>query len=80
MSSYFFLVISSFWILKPIKKTLFVEFYSQRGFELFGMAFDAAQALGEREHLRRRGERVGGLDAAGQMTGVSHALHVGDGQ
>lgn len=27
MSSYFFLVITCFWILKPIKKSLFLEFY-----------------------------------------------------
>jgi len=32
MFSYFFLVISSFWILKPIKKSMFIEFYHQDGF------------------------------------------------
>ena len=44
MFTYFFLVITTFWILKPIKKTLFVEYYAQHGLELFGMTFDAAQA------------------------------------
>ncbi|MCZ6874689.1 MAG: hypothetical protein O7G88_14355, partial [bacterium] len=35
MFSYFFLVISSFWVLKPIKKALFIQFYDQSGFTLF---------------------------------------------
>jgi ATP:ADP antiporter, AAA family len=34
MFSYFFLVITSFWILKPIKKSLFIEFYHQDGFSV----------------------------------------------
>lgn len=34
MFSYFFLVITSFWILKPIKKSLFIEYYDQDGFKL----------------------------------------------
>ena len=34
MFSYFFLVITSFWILKPIKKSLFIEFYDEEGFSL----------------------------------------------
>ena len=33
MFSYFFLVITSFWILKPIKKSLFIEFYDKDGFK-----------------------------------------------
>ncbi len=44
MSSYFFLVMTSFWILKPIKKSLFLEFYDQTGFNLFGWLMKAAQA------------------------------------
>ena len=32
MFSYFFLVITSFWILKPIKKSLFIQFYEKPGF------------------------------------------------
>ena len=31
MFSYFFLVITSFWILKPIKKGLFIQYYDQSG-------------------------------------------------
>jgi AAA family ATP:ADP antiporter len=44
MCSYFFLVITSFWILKPIKKTLFIGHYVGTGFDLFGSHFDASQA------------------------------------
>ena len=49
MFGYFFLVITSFWILKPIKKSLFIEFYDQEGFSLvvgglFQMEFLASQA------------------------------------
>jgi len=42
MSAYFFLVITSFWILKPLKKTLFVVFYDQTSFG--PMLWNAAQA------------------------------------
>ncbi|MEM9112820.1 MAG: Npt1/Npt2 family nucleotide transporter [Myxococcota bacterium] len=41
---YFFLVITTFWILKPIKKTVFIEFYADSGFELMGSVFTASQA------------------------------------
>ncbi|MEP0546443.1 MAG: Npt1/Npt2 family nucleotide transporter [Rhodothermales bacterium] len=49
MFGYFFLVITSFWILKPIKKSLFIEFYDQEGFALalsgvFQMQLLASQA------------------------------------
>lgn len=44
MFLYFFLVIVSFWILKPIKKTIFITFYDITGFDLFGWHLDAAQA------------------------------------
>lgn len=44
MFFYFFLVIVSFWILKPIKKGLFITFYDQTGFDLFGWHLGAAQA------------------------------------
>ena len=37
MATYFFLVISSFWIVKPIKKSLFIAYYKNiGGFDLFG--------------------------------------------
>ena len=46
MFLYFFGVITTFWILKPIKKGLFVGFYSQLGesFELFGWEMSGPQA------------------------------------
>ncbi|GAB3289161.1 NTP/NDP exchange transporter [Parahaliea aestuarii] len=44
MFSYFFLVITSFWILKPLKKGLFIEYYDAGGFSLLGLDFSAAQA------------------------------------
>ena len=44
MFSYFFLVITCFWILKPIKKGLFIEFYDEAGYDLLGVAFSAPQA------------------------------------
>jgi AAA family ATP:ADP antiporter len=30
MSTYFFLVIATFWVLRPLKTGLFVQFYDQR--------------------------------------------------
>ncbi len=44
MFGYFFLVITSFWILKPIKKSTFIEFYDVSGFELLGTTMTGAQA------------------------------------
>ena len=44
MFGYFFLVITCFWILKPIKKGLFIQFYDQTGFDLLGVAYSAPQA------------------------------------
>ncbi len=44
MCSYFFLVITSFWILKPLKKTLFIGYYAARGFDGFGRHFEASEA------------------------------------
>ena len=44
MFSYFFLVITSFWILKPIKKTLFIQFYDQAGFDLLAWHMSGPQA------------------------------------
>jgi len=44
MFAYFFLVITTFWILKPLKKGLFIEFYDQGGIDLLGLAFSAPQA------------------------------------
>jgi AAA family ATP:ADP antiporter len=44
MFGYFFLVITSFWILKPLKKSLFIEFYDESGFALLGSVLSAPQA------------------------------------
>jgi len=44
MFGYFFLVISSFWILKPLKKGLFIRFYDVQGFDIGDMVLTAAQA------------------------------------
>ncbi len=44
MFSYFFLVITSFWILKPIKKALFIQYYDAAGLTLFDWHMTASQA------------------------------------
>jgi len=44
MFSYFFLVITSFWVLKPIKKGLFIQYYDTAGFDLFAWNMTASQA------------------------------------
>ena len=44
MFVYFFAVITTFWILKPLKKGVFIQFYDQHPFELFGAVFKASQA------------------------------------
>ncbi len=44
MFGYFFLVITSFWVLKPIKKSIFIEYYAETGFDLMGWQMLASQA------------------------------------
>ena len=44
MSTYFFLVITCFWILKPLKKSLFLRNYKAAPLELWGMVFEGARA------------------------------------
>ncbi|MFT5450879.1 MAG: AAA family ATP:ADP antiporter [Enterobacterales bacterium] len=44
MASYFFFVITTFWILKPLKKAAFLSYYNESGFSLFGLQFSAADA------------------------------------
>lgn len=44
MSSYFFLVITSFWILKPLKKTLLIGLYSDQSFRLLGHELGGPEA------------------------------------
>jgi AAA family ATP:ADP antiporter len=44
MFSYFFLVITSFWILKPVKKSLFITYYHETGFFFGAWQMTGAQA------------------------------------
>ncbi len=45
MAGYFFLVITGFWILKPIKKSEFISYYKEIGtFDLFGWHMLGSQA------------------------------------
>ena len=44
MAAHFFLVITVFWILKPIKKGLFIQHYDERGFTLLSWTMSASQA------------------------------------
>jgi AAA family ATP:ADP antiporter len=44
MFSYFFLVITTFWVLKPIKKAVFIQFYDHQTFEILGASLRASQA------------------------------------
>jgi AAA family ATP:ADP antiporter len=44
MFSYFFLVISSFWVLKPLKKSLFIQYYDQTGVDIFSWHLMGSQA------------------------------------
>ena len=44
MFSYFFLVITTFWILKPLKKSLFIGHYVADGIYILGSHFSAPQA------------------------------------
>ena len=45
MFLYFFLVITVFWVLKPLKKGMFLQFYKNAGgFDLLGLHLGAAQA------------------------------------
>ena len=43
MLAYFFLVTTTFWVLKPLKKALFIQFYDQRGLDLFSWHLVAAE-------------------------------------
>lgn len=44
MFAFVFLVIATFWILKPLKKGLFIQHYDAQGFMLLGRHFAAAEA------------------------------------
>ena len=44
MGTYFFLVITSFWVLKPLKKGLFIRSYDEAGLAIAAIQLTAAQA------------------------------------
>ncbi|MEQ9501269.1 MAG: Npt1/Npt2 family nucleotide transporter [Deltaproteobacteria bacterium] len=45
MFSYFFAVITTFWIVKPLKKAMFIGFYKSQGkLDLFGWQLEGSQA------------------------------------
>ncbi len=44
MFGQFFLVITAFWIMKPLKKAVLIQFYDAGGLTLFGYTFTAAEA------------------------------------
>lgn len=45
MFSYFFLVITVFWVLKPIKKTVFIGYYANPGTDFLGLSGPEAELL-----------------------------------
>lgn len=44
MGSYFFLVITIFWVLKPMKKIVFIGYFIQDGFNLLGWQMTGSEA------------------------------------
>jgi len=44
MLAYFFLVITTFWILKPIKKTVFIGYYTHHTFDIAALSLSGPQA------------------------------------
>jgi AAA family ATP:ADP antiporter len=71
MFGYFFLVITSFWILKPLKKALFIEYYDQAGVDLWSLELNAAQA----ELLAKVLNMVVAFAAVIVFTALSRRLH-----
>lgn len=69
--AYFFLVITTFWILKPLKKGLFIGFYKAGGFEILGWHAKAAQA----ELLAKIANMVVAFVAAAVFNVLSKRLH-----
>lgn len=51
MLAYFFLVITSFWIYKPLKKSLFVEFYTTHDLFSFGLSASQTELLAKTLNL-----------------------------
>ncbi len=71
MFSYFFLVITSFWILKPIKKSLFIGFYQTNGFNFSSWHLQASQA----ELLAKVCNMIVAFLAVAIFTWLSRRLH-----
>ena len=44
MFTYLFLVTATFWILKPLKKSIFIQYYDSQGVTLLGWHLEAAEA------------------------------------
>ena len=70
MSLYFFLVITSFWILKPIKKTLFIDHFATDGLSILGSSFTAPEA----EQLAKVGNLFVAAIAATVFSALSRSL------
>jgi AAA family ATP:ADP antiporter len=72
MFLYWFAVITTFWILKPIKKALFIDFYNVGGhtFELFGWVLSGPQA----EMIAKIGNMVVVFFAAVVFTWLARSL------
>ena len=71
MFGYFFLVITSFWILKPLKKALFIEYYDGDGLDVLSTHLTAAQA----ELLAKVLNMVVAFFAVIVFTALSRRLH-----
>lgn len=70
MASYFFLVITSFWILKPIKKTLFLGHYADHGSSWLG----AGMAGPEAEQLAKVSNMVVAAGATAVFSWLARSL------
>ncbi|WP_236519480.1 NTP/NDP exchange transporter [Sandaracinus amylolyticus] len=71
MFAHFFLVIATFWVLKPIKKGIFVAFYDEHGLDLAGWHLHAAQA----ELLAKVANMVVAALAVIVFSALSRTLH-----
>jgi len=70
MSVYFFLVVTSFWVLKPLKKGLFIRAYDQTGLSLGGIQLASAEA----EQLAKLANLAVALLAALAFSALSRRL------
>jgi ATP:ADP antiporter, AAA family len=70
MFAFVFLVIATFWILKPLKKALFIGYYDADGFVLAGRHFAAAEA----ELFAKVGNMVVAIGAVAVFTWLARRL------